>query len=803
MPASPFWRNARYQTLLWSAVIAVALTLMIRSDLGHLHAVSEWSGQGTPPPARDPNSSTGYVLGQHHFLGTHEPGETYRWIDATQDLVDRGPFASRDYEKDTVPTGRPQLLPKAYAAWLAVVAGGVHLVTGEPFAIAVERTALWEPVISHALAFAAVVVFIGLRFGLAGAAGAGLFFAFFPPVFGQFIPGVLTAKTWALLLASYALALHLPAPGYAQRRSGGSTRAAIAAALSLWLDPACGFPAVLVSGAAGIATFFRYKTAFPFLRWSLIGSGLTFAFWLIDQAPWAPEAGELRYIHPWYAAAWLGLGFALEGAQRFRVPHRSGKWNLTMIVAGLVFAAPLAYVQFSHGYLGWLYSSVWMRRIASLDETTVHATALDWIGTASLAETALVLLPIVAAIAALAFALKSERTRPPGERGSYLATAIIFAGLLVLAFFHIRWIAVATLVAAPLIAGWSFKFARYKRAVVGLAALCLVGLIAWNQSLPPAFQRLSAKFTPSAANLDALVYRHFSHWLAAHTPGQKVSVLAPPELSDSIVFHGGGHVLMSTAWESYPGQIAATRVLSAPESTEAEAVIQSRELTHLVLPSWDKVLPLFVQQPNEEGKDTLYARLERWVFPAYLRPIPYKLPPIPAYAAQNMAVFKVTSPQDEALQLSRLAEYFVEMERAEPAELVAQVLLRSYSDDPNAAIARALVYAHTKKRSDFDRELGRLAADASAGRSPFSWDRRVQRAIVLALGRQRELARTEVAACIDSMTEADLLELTSLQAYHLRNLSARLGLPIANEHLGQLLAALGAEFSSAAAATSR
>jgi hypothetical protein len=131
------------------------------------------------------------------------------------------------------------------------------------------------------------------------------------------------------------------------------------------------------------------------------------------------------------------------------------------------------------------------------------------------------------------------------------------------------------------------------------------------------------------------------------------------------------------------------------------------------------------------------------------------------------------------------------------------VLRRAYADDPNAMIARALVYAHAKQRSDFDRELSQLVASANASRSSLPWDRRVQRAIVLALGRHRELARAELAACLETVTAADLCELTPLQAYHLRTLTSRFGLPLPSESLTQLLAALGAEFSSTTAATQR
>lgn len=788
--------NASWRTGLWLAGAAVALVLMIRLDLRHLAQVSELSMQGNLPPARDSGSPSGYVLGQRHFLGAQERGETFRWIATTQELVATGPFASSTYDRDTVPTGRPQLLPRLYGGWLAAVAWSVRLVTGESIAIAAERTALWEPVISHVLAFALAVLFMAARFGPAAGVAAGLLVAFFPPISTQFLPGVLTARTWALLLSAYVLALSVPVRGTVRPDLAFGVRSAVAAGIALWLDPAIGFPTVLLLAIVGGAAVLETKETLPFLKWALVGAGLTLVAWLIDRAPWDPAAGELRYVHPLYSAAWLAIGLALNSGQHLLITRQLRKRQILELGTAALLLAPLAYTQLANHYKGWLYASVWIRRITSLDEGRVFATAVDWLAKASVAEVSFILAPLVAAAAALAWTLLRERSGKSAPGPSLLPALVLLAGLLTLTFFRLRWGVVATLVALPLLGYTTSLIPGYRRVVPGMAAAFLVGLAVWLQSAPIAYQRPAPGLAPSAADLEALVHRHFSHWLASHHPGQRVAVLAPPELADSVVFHGGGRALMSTAWESYPGQLAATRILSALEATEAEAVLQSRELTHLVLPSWDKVLPLFVQTPNEAGKETLHARLQRWLYPAYLRPIPYMLPPMPAFAAEKIAVFKVTAPQDEALQMSRLAEYFVEVDRPEPAGLVAEVLAQSYADDPNAAIARATVYAHLKKPADFEGELARLVADATAGRVPFNWDRRVQRTIMLALGRQRELARSEAAACLETATDADLFELTALQAYRLVTLARIHGIDFADPHLSELAAALGAEYGT-------
>ncbi len=368
--------NLRWPTLLWLSFIALALVLVLRVDLAHLRWVSELSMQGSPPPAVDPGSPTGYTLGQRYFLGTHERGETYRWIATTQALLASGPFAATWYAADTVPVGRPRLMPRLYAWWLTAVTWGAHLVTGEPLPLSAERAALWEPVISQVLALLAAAGFAWRRHGPGAAAVAALFFACFPALSGQFIPGVLTARTWALLLSAYALALCLPAGGE-RRNLTFSMRAAIAASLALWLDPAFGFPTVLMVAAAGAVTGITEKIALPCLRWALIGSGLTIAAWLIDRSPWLLSAGELRYVHPLYALAWLGIGLSVDGGTRLRAAGRLRLLRIAECAAGALLVGALVFVQLKHDYLGWLYSSAALRRSKTRCRTASCSASLE------------------------------------------------------------------------------------------------------------------------------------------------------------------------------------------------------------------------------------------------------------------------------------------------------------------------------------------------------------------------------------------------------------------------------------------
>lgn len=753
-----------------AALLAFALALLLKSDLAQVNRAASLTLEGSRAPATDPDSPTGYALGQRHYLGTHERGDTWRWIAATQQALDRGLLHAEPYTADNVPEGRPAPGPRLYTAWLATLAHALATFTGEPPALAVERVARWDAVVAHLAAFGALVVFMARRHGAAAAAVAGLFLVLFPPFAGQFLPGVLSPRPWALGLTAAVLILNLP------RERGGNAALGVggtlAAALALWLDPAFGFPAVLFTAAVGAVS----AGPRPFLRWAALGAGIVTVAWLLDRTPWDVTAGELRYVHPLYALAWLGLGLGLDGWQRRRAGGKPAWLELT---AAPALIAPLVWTQIAHGYKGWLYSGAALRRLTSLNETVVYDHAFAWLARTPAPEVGLLAIPLLAA----AFLTGRAWTRLPAER---LPRLVLFLGLTLLALFKVRWGVVGSLVALPLL----WPLAKPRRLALGVAGAFLAALLVWGATRPP------REPGPEPADLAILIHRHFAHWLATHNPGQAVAVLASPDLSDALVFHGGVRVLMSTAWESYGGQIAASRLLSAPESSEADAVLLSRQLTHVVLTSWDPVLPLLVKQA-EAGKDTLYERLQRWVLPRTLRPVPYRLPDVPGFHDQKLAVFKVTPPQDEALALSRLAEYFVEMDRREPAQLAARVLGQSFADDPNARLARALVSAQTGDRAGFERELARLADDAAAGRVPFTWDRRVQRAILLGLGRRTELAKSETAACLAEITREDLFELTPLQAYRLGALARNLGLAFPDPELETLTAALGAEYQVA------
>lgn len=776
-----------------AVLICVSFVLIAVVQLPYLRWVQSLSAQGTPAPALNADSPTGYEHQLRHFLGHHERGKTFRWIQRVQNLPEHGLRTEPHYTQDSLPEGRGEYAPHLYLWWLGLVASLIYGWGAASFGIAAEQLALWEPVILHASATSIALIALRHRLKWLPMSVVALAISGLPIFSGQFLPGVLGPRTVALLLAGVVLGRELLTPSNTPQRTGFHILQALLTAFCLWLDPGIGFPLLLLTTLTAWTRRATVNHWFHSLLGPLVGASMLALACGLDRIPWQASATEFRYVHPLYAVAWLGLG-GLRLTPLFWSPANGGKrfWVMgaLLAIAGLL---PLFAVQIHHGFAGWAYPSTFMQRLTSLDETIVFPNLLAWLRHSQGAELLFILLPMLSAALMIGFACwkhdsKSTDTNP-------LPVAILLFALLLLSTFWVRWIVVLS---ALSILYLSLRFdSLWKRSPWVILTVLLVygsGTLGWQYKNPGIWTRPHGDQAPGTQDVHALVYRSVAHWLYAQNPTVPRRVLAPPEASDFLSFHGNSQTLMSTAWESYPGQVAASRLLSAPESTEVEALIEATTLTHVILPSWDTVLPLLVREPAEADRDTLYDRLQRWVLPPVLRAIPYHLPDIPSFLDQKLAVFKAVDPQTEALGLSRLAEYFVEMRRDEPARLVAEALASTFPDNRDAVIARALVYKHLGQRVDFLNELATLVGDIANAMPATAWDRSVQRAIVLAHGSRLMLAKAELEDCIATAQTSDLLQLTPLQAHHMHALMQHHNLRFPSDDLNNLLRSLGSDY---------
>jgi hypothetical protein len=288
------------------------------------------------------------------------------------------------------------------------------------------------------------------------------------------------------------------------------------------------------------------------------------------------------------------------------------------------------------------------------------------------------------------------------------------------------------------------------------------------------------------AEFYGLIERDLARWLALHAGAKDPVVLAPHNETVTLYYYGGLRGLATLGWENRDGLGAAVRIVSASTPEEAKELIERRKITHIVMPSWDSYLDLYARIGMGKLDGTFLNNLDNWKLPPWLRPVPYQLPAIPGFEGQAVTILEVVEDQDDAAALSRVAEYFVEMNRPEVAASVAQAL-RRFPADLGALVARAQVELARGEMENFTRtvELLRPRLSVTATRH-LPWDRRVSLAVVLARGKNMDAAREQVQRCLADVDEAKLRSLTTLSLYRLQVLEKAFGLAIADPRLQEL-----------------
>src|SRR5690606_8509305 len=193
----------------------------------------------------------------------------------------------------------------------------------------------------------------------------------------------------------------------------------------------------------------RGANQLPVLRWSVVGAVIVFAGALIDRIPWAPAVSELRYVHPFYALAWLGLGALLRGVQLWRMPPTTRRLALSWFVGGLALLTPLLWAQLRYGHAGWLHPDAEMLRLSSLVETSVSVSLFDWITHADGRTVLLVLLPIISALITAGVLLVRRDTTSAALRQRLTPSAVALAVVFVVSVFKLRWSVVALALSFP------------------------------------------------------------------------------------------------------------------------------------------------------------------------------------------------------------------------------------------------------------------------------------------------------------------------------------------------------------------
>lgn len=789
---------ARHLSHLWIVVPLVALGFLLWAGASRVSRVQLVTNVGGATVAADASSATGYANGLRMLIAPGHNNESYQWIAQTQQMIEHGEWRIRHVDYDNAPRGRPVFSPSPYRWWLATVAWFDHALSGRSVGLSVERAALWADVALQALCLAAVAGFAWWRFGWLSAAVLSLGLATLFPLAAGFVPGapddrnlphVVVFASVLTLLAGLLDREEAPA-----RRRRWFIASGALGGLALWVNVST--VPVLVGiglgalGAVALAHRQPNSAALPWRAWACTGAGTAFGGFLLEYAPAHLDVASLRLseVHPLYSLAWLAGGelLARGGAWiRGERPRRTVLAILGLAVLALLSVPAAMLAGAGHGFLT---QAAFAQNLTLLNGGIEAETVFHWISrdgaTLAFSVTALPLLLLGAAIWLLV-----RKDTAPWRRSALavmLGPVVVALGF---ACWQLSWwatldylllgvaaAATATDRAASL--GWS----RDAGWAGGMAAISLLSL----PLLVPK-QTRDAELNVSRVELLSLVERDFAHWLARRTGPEGAVVLAPPSFTTSLFFHGGLRGLGSPYRENGDGFRGSVRLASATLADEAQALAGQRKLTHIVIPSWDNFLDEYARLGANQPEHSLMGLLHRWLPPRWLRPVSFQLPNIRGLEDQYLIVFEVTEVQDNGTALSRLAEYFIEMERMELAARLGDALADAFPADLGALIARAQLESARRDKTALKSLIELIKAQLKQRSDEEQpWDRRVSLCLVLAQGGEIALARAQVEKTVEEMGEQELRSLPTLPLYRFLTLCKALEIDLGAPELKAL-----------------
>jgi hypothetical protein len=655
----------------------------------------------------------------------------------------------------------------------------------------VEQAALTADAWLHGLLLIGTVVIVARQFGGFASALVGVALVLMYPLAGVFMPGRPGVTGLSLVMAmSSGLASMVGMAGRFGRRVPVRWFATAGAcgAIGLWVDGPVHLPLLLgiALGGALAAGLSRASSAsdswlkWPWRAWGLAGAiGILVGYGL----EYLPSGGnwELGAIHPLYGFAWLGLAELLA---RWSDPEqrttRSCREHWAGLAAAIGAVAALPLVMMATDQAGFFSSPAGSDRLTELRGGVAAADLLDWLvrgqSVGALVATLLPLALVVVLVVRIVRAPEDAQVRP--------ALVVILGPLtvaLALAVLHLRWWAVADtllLAALPVVLAGPMASTPGRRLTWVLAVLVVLApgaRLVWPERQPATAAMVSEP------EIQALIERDLAQWLANRRGPAGAVVLAPPQLTASLIYYGGLRGLGTPYPENRDGFAAAVRLSSPASADEAQGLFEGRGVTHVVMPSWDDFLQRYAQLGSPQPEDSLMGLLQRWLPPRWLRPIPYQLPVVEGFEGRSVVVFEVVEVQEQVTALSRLAEYFVEMEQGEQAEAVAAALEYVYPEELESLVARAQVQVARSDAPAFAqlvRSLLPLLARGADQTLPV--DQRASLAVVLAQGRQLNLARGQVERCLAEADEAALRAMTTTGLYRLQTLAQALGLRFAD-----------------------
>lgn len=786
---------ARLCTYAWIVVLLGAIALVCRVASVNLARADQLSAlAGGETIVTDATSPTGYADGLRKLVLPELNHESFQAIAQTQQMLARREWRIRHTDADNASVGRAVFAPSPYRWWLGAVAWVDSRLSGRPLGQSVERAAILSGPILQILLLVGATLFVARFFGPLAATLLAAALTFLFPLAGNFLSPLAGDRELAQVLAVWAV-LPLFAAVAGSCTAVGVRRlfivAGVAGGLALWLDVSSAVPLLLGWAVGGLLAAWVQRRGrgtvaaesagvMPWRLWAWAGAGMSLAAYVAEYAPAHLAGWRLEWNHPLYAMGWLGLGELLHRGARWvgegLRPASKGSW-LAIGAAGLAFAAlPLALLFTDGDGLFGASGHTW--RLSLLPESEAAAGLFTWMFRAPNAQIVAVLVPLALLLPA-GWCLWSR-----GSGVLPAATALALGPVLVLLAcggWHLSlWATLNAALLGLLVVLTARRVGRSRVEVSAWVALVAASLVPAAIAVwPKDGATATGEIAVSDMEFELLLQRDLARWLVDRAPESGAVVLAPPAMTSALYYFGGIRGLGSLDPASREGYAVAVRICATTSSDEGEALSRKRELTHILLPSWDGALEEYTKLGCNRPEKALFTSLSNWLPPRWLRPVSYVVPQSDGAGTRSLAVFEVTDLQEQGGALARLTEYFVEMGQLERAIMAAAALEHAFAEDPNALIARGAVAGARGDKAGLESMLRALRPMLDGGEdADLPWDRRVALAVLLAQARQTELAKPRIADCIATIDEARLRQLSTMTLFRLQLIAKAYGVQI-------------------------
>jgi hypothetical protein len=755
--------------LLWITALAISVIFLIGLDGARMKRVAHVTQAAqSEEPVMDATSATGYAHNKRWLIVPEHHNPTYQWIQETQQMFARGEWRVRHIDYENAPQGREVHTASPYHWWIAALAWSHHLLSGKPLGWCVEQSALWSDPLLHLLLLVSGIFFIAGLFGTKSAIFAALGLTTFYPFSASFLPGVLNDYNLSQVIVFWCVLLAVT--GF--RDEGRANRwwllSGLAAGCGLWISATTLWPVLTGISLGGIlASVARAwdkagtRNPIPWRLWGLGAAVASAVGYLVEYYP-SGMALRLEVNHPLYALACLGTAELLScielWAQRRKFP--SDVRTIVGTCVGLLAIAALPCA------MSWKQMSLppdlFAKQLTNEPDGAVATNIASWLTQAGASKLALAatLLPLFLLVPAILVLVRQPKDR------SAIPTLGLVLGLtgvtVALAFAELRWWSLAG--AMLLLLGLILTNVKSVQALVfgaaGLASFC--GLI----QLVHAYHSVD-KDASTHHEVEQIYERKLAHWIADHAGPEGALVLAPPFRTPSFTFYGSLRGLGTQNWENRDGLGVTLRITNNTEPGVAQMLLNQRGVTHIILPSWDRDLSEVARLSIPDETRSFVYQLENWTVYDWIRPLPFRLPEIGGLTEPVVKVLQVTEGSNRAIAISRVTEYFLEMEHLEQAQL-GLTALRQFPSDLGALITIAQVEKARGDEPAFQQAFDSLVANLTAGSGRFlPWNRRINLAVILTLGGRKDLAQPQVERCWKEITATRLQSLTTGELYRL------------------------------------